>query len=109
MAYDESLAARVRLILAEHANVIERKMMGALCFMIRGHMSCGVSGASLMVRVGREAQDEVLAMPHVRLMQIGGQPVAGFILVDMPAMPSDEAFAGWVQRGIDFVSTLPPK
>ena len=39
MAYDEKLATRVRLALAA-ALATEKKMMGGLCFMVRGHMCC---------------------------------------------------------------------
>lgn len=109
MAYDETIAERVRQAFAGRDDIVARKMMGALCFMVGGHMCCGVSGSSLMVRVGREAQEQTLAMPHVRLMEIGGQPVAGFVLVSMAGIPSDDVLVEWIRRGTDFVATLPPK
>lgn len=109
MAYDEALAERVRRILAIRNDISERKMMGALCFMASGHMCCGVSGASLMVRVGREGQEQALSMPHVRLMQIGDRPATGFVLVDMAEMPSDEVIGAWVERGVGYAAQLPPK
>lgn len=87
MAYDEALAERVRQVHSGRDDIVERRMMGALCFMAGGHMCCGVSDSSLMVRVGREAQEQILAMPHVQLMEIGGQPVAGFVLISMGGFP----------------------
>jgi hypothetical protein len=44
MSFDEAAAQRVRRVLHGHANVAERKMMGALCFMLGGNICCGVSG-----------------------------------------------------------------
>lgn len=109
MAYDERLAGRVRQELAAEGDVAERKMMGALCFMLGGHMCCGVTGAALMVRVGREAYDDTLAEPHVAPMEIAGRPTVGFVTVDAAGIRSDAALAGWIRRATAFVSTLPPK
>jgi len=55
MAYDESTAARVRQVLAGQPGLVEKKMMGGLCFMVRGGMCCSVSGkGGLLVRVTPE-------------------------------------------------------
>ena len=45
MAYDQQMAERVRQVLSGRRDVIEKKMMGGLCFMIRGGMCCSVSGS----------------------------------------------------------------
>jgi hypothetical protein len=42
MAYDLSLADRIRTILEPRSGFSERKMFGGICFMINGHMCCGV-------------------------------------------------------------------
>ncbi len=42
MAYDETLAERVRQVMASHPSVAEKKMFGGLTFMLQGHMCCGV-------------------------------------------------------------------
>src|SRR4029077_19274194 len=52
MAYDEKTAARVRKALAGRHDVVEKKLMGGLCFMVNGNMCCSVSGkGGLLVRV----------------------------------------------------------
>jgi len=109
MAFDEALAARLRRILAARTGITERKMMGGLCFMVGEHMCCGVLGSALMVRVGRDAQGEVLRIPHVRKMEMSGRQVSGFILVDAAGLRSDAAISKWIERGIAFASTLSPK
>lgn len=109
MAYDEKLAQRVRQVVATRGDISERKMMGALCFMAGGHMCCGVTGSELMIRVGRDAYERTLAERHVRPMEIGSRQATGFVLVDAAGFRSDVALAEWIRRGIDFVSTLPPK
>ncbi len=110
MAYDEVLAARVRNELSDVGKLREQKMMGALCFMIRDHMCCGVTGNALMVRVGRDGYDTALAEEHVRPMEMtGGRRPRGFVLVDPPGIGTDEALHRWIRRGRTFLSTLPAK
>jgi hypothetical protein len=109
MPYDEPTAERVRQVLSRRRGVAEKRMMGALVFMVAGRMCCGVTGRALMVRVGRDAYARTVAQPHVRPMEIGGRRPAGFVLVDPPAIKAPAALAKWVQRGLDFAATLPAK
>jgi TfoX N-terminal domain len=89
--------------------LVEKKMMGALCFMLGGNMCCGVTGSALMVRVGHEAYPRTLKEPHVRPLEFAGRRPKGFVLVDPEGYRTDKALTAWLRRGIDFVSTLPAK
>ncbi|QIK79635.1 TfoX/Sxy family protein [Sphingomonas piscis] len=109
MAFDAPLAHRVRRVLSSRHSLTERKMMGALCFMVDGHMACGVTGSALMVRTGPDAYLAALAEPGVKPMEIGGRPTKGFVLVDQNRLKSNQLLKKWVQRGLDFVTTLPSK
>ena len=109
MAFDEKAAARVRRIFFGREDVIERKMMGGLCFMLGDAMCCGLTGDALMVRVGKQAHAEALAQPHARPMTFTGRPLSGFVFVDPDGYRDDVALAAWINRGIEFVATLPPK
>jgi hypothetical protein len=80
-------------------------MVGGLSFLVEGSMCCGVTGPDLMVRVGADARDRVLTEPHVRPMELGGRPLAAFVLVEPAGFETDGSLAAWVQRAIDFVST----
>ena len=106
MAYDEKTAERVRRALSGRRDVVERKMMGGLCFMVSGRMCCGVTGSALMVRVGREAYQRMLTEPHVRPLEFAGRRPTGFVLVDPEGYRTGPALATWIQRGIDFAATL---
>src|SRR5882762_3474315 len=67
MAYDEKTAERVREVLSDRRGVVEKKLIGGLCFMVNGSMCCSVSGrGGLLVRVGAEAHAQMLAEPHVQ-------------------------------------------
>ena len=81
MAYDETLAERVREALAGERGVDEIKMMGGLCFMVSGHMAVGIVGEELMVRVGAEGYERALGRVHAREMDFTGRAMKGFVLV----------------------------
>ena len=108
MAYQESLAARVRVAL-NHPHRTERKMFGGLSFMVHGHMVCGVLGDELIVRVGKDAYEDALKRPHAREMDFTGRPMKGMVYVGAEAIQDDDTLLAWVDRGLAFVETLPPK
>lgn len=109
MGYDAETAGRVRLFFSGRDDVVEKKMVGGVSFIINGSMCCGVTGSSLMVRVGADDRERALAEPHVRPMEFAGRPLSGFVCVDPPGFLTNAALAAWIQRGLDFVSRLPAK
>lgn len=109
MSYDEKTAHRVRQILSDRTDVVERKMFGGLCFMLKGCMCCGITTTAFMVRVGPDYYEEALAQPHARPMDFTGRPLTGMVYVDPAGHKTDVALAKWVARGVAFVSTLPAK
>ena len=109
MAYSESLAQRIRGVLTGHAPFIEKRMFGGLSFLYRGNMCCGVVGDTLMVRVGPDAYEESLALPHARPKDFTGKPRKGFVYVDPSALETKGDLAAWIGRGLTFVEKLPEK
>lgn len=109
MAYDESLAARIRQTLAPRPDIDERKMFGGLAFMLRGNMCCGVAGDSLMLRLGNEGAAAALRESHTKPMDFTGKPMKSMVYVDPEGIASPEELHRWVNRAADFAATLPPK
>ena len=109
MAYDEVLAERVRLQLASREGVSERRMFGGLCFMLHGNMALGIDKDRLMVRVGAEGYESALQRPHARPMDMTGRPMKGFVVVPPEGLQDCKNFRGWVEQGVDFALSLPPK
>lgn len=107
MAYDEKLADRIRKALAQYSGVTERKMMGGLSFMLRGHMCCGALRNDLVVRVGPQRYAEALARPNARPMDFTGRPLKGFVFVGPRGYKSAKDLITWVEQAVDFVSSLP--
>lgn len=109
MACDEKLVERIRAVLADCADVSERKMFGGLTFMLRGNMCCGVDKENLMVRVGPEVYDEALAQPGARLMDFTGRPMKGMVFVRPEGCESDDDLRDWVEHGVEYALSLPAK
>lgn len=109
MAYDEKLTQRVRALLVHHPEVTEKKMFGGLSFIIRGNMFCGVLNENLVVRTGLDGCEEALAEPYVRPMDFTGRPVKSMVFVGPEGCQSDEVLKRWIQRGLEFALSLPPK
>lgn len=109
MPYDEDLAKRTRAAISKLAPVEEKKMFGGLCFLVRGHMTCGTARSDLVVRVGPDAYDDALKQPGARPMDITGRPLKGLVYVNSKVAADNRSLARWVKRAVTFVETLPPK
>ena len=109
MSYDQEAAGRVRRMLSSRDDVVEKKMVGGLSFLVNGNMCCGIAGPALMVRVGRDGREQALREPYVQPMQFAGRTMAAFVRVDPAGFAADEELARWLQRGLEFTASLPPK
>lgn len=109
MSFDHGLAERIRDVLQGRRGVTERRMFGGLAFLLNGHMFVGVSGSTLMARVGAERHHDALAQPHARPMDFTGRPMTGFVFIDAPGTADDANLAAWVQWCAGYVGQLPPK
>jgi len=109
MAFDLTLAARMRAILARKKGIEERKMFGGVGFLLNGNMLVGVWKDSMIVRLGHDKFDDVLGEPHVREFDITGKPMKGWIMVEPDGLKDDDQLKDWIGRATTFVKTLPKK
>ena len=110
MAYDEELAQRIHHLLDGEPGVTSKKMFGGLGFMVEGHMAvAAASQGSLMVRADPADGEEWTDGASVTPMEMRGRPMAGWLLVAADALTGDDQLQLWVDRGVAFVRTLPPK
>lgn len=109
MAYDETLATRIRSAMGADKALSEKKMFGGLAFLHRGLMFVGVSGDKLMARVGKEHYADSLNREHVREMDFTGKPMQGYVYVEAAGLQSEEQLDFWLQRCRAFVRTLPAR
>jgi hypothetical protein len=109
MAYDETLAERIRQILARRKNVEEKKMFGCVCFLNSGNALAGVWKNSLIARLGPDEGEAALREPHVRAFDITGRPMRNWVAVEPEGVEDDDPLKAWIERATKFVRTLPKK
>jgi TfoX/Sxy family transcriptional regulator of competence genes len=109
MAYDEALAQRIRAALPDVPGATEKKMFGGIGFLVDGNMACGVNGENLIVRIRPDAADAALAQPAVRVFDMTGRPMKGWIVVEPAGVQSADDLRYWIAQGIAFAQSLPPK
>ena len=109
MAFDEELAERVRATLADAPGLVERKMFGGIAFMLSGHMTCGVAGDDLMLRLGPEGVAKALRDPHARPMDFTGRPMSSMVFIAPGGLRDQADLERWVGEARAFVASLPPK
>ena len=80
MAPQEGLATRIREAIGDRSGLAEKQMFGGLAFLVHGNMACGVRGEDLIVRLAA-------ADGHAE----------------------DDDLRRWVDRGLAYASSLPPK
>ena len=106
MAYDELLEQRVRLFFdAKRIKHESKRMMGGLCFMVKGKMCVGVEKDRLMARIGPEAYDDALTRKGCRPMDFTGRPMRGFVFVEIEGLKSDKALAFWLELALAYNPT----
>lgn len=103
MAYDDQLAERVRRFLAENAtSVEEKKMMGGLCFLVRGKMCVGIEKRRLMVRIDPEIYESALTRKGCVPMDFTGRPMRGFVFVEPEGTRSGRDLHSWISLALEF-------
>ena len=108
MSAESDLALRVRAALHGVEAVREVKMFGGVGFMVNGNLVAAASKRGLLLRVGRERQDEALAQPGIRPMEMRGRRMEGYVYADPPPA-SEDAIKALIRSALDYVHTLPPK
>ena len=113
MAYDEGLAVRFRDALNDRANIVEKRMMGGLCFLHNGNMIGGADKdkqgtGRFMFRVGKDNESKALSRPGASIVKMGSRRMGGMIFVDEEVC-SEQALSDWISLALSFVTTLPPK
>ena len=110
MAFDEDLANRVRELVSGEPHVKEQRMFGGLAFLVAGNMSVGVSGqGGLMVRVAPEDTEALAGEQHARPFEMCGRPMRGWLRVDAEGVRTKRELQPWVERGVAYARSLPPK
>ena len=110
MAYDEDIANRIRELVQGADGLSEMRMFGGLAFLINGNMAVAASGqGGLLLRCDPAETDELVREPSVDRFEMRGKEMDGWLRVDAPAIETDEGLGRWVDVGVGYARSLPPK
>ncbi len=104
------LAGRIREGLGDDPGVTERKMFGGLAFLVGGNMAVAASGqGGLLVPVDPAESDQLVAETDARPMEMRGRQMQGWLRVDSDDVKTEPALSRWVELGVAYARSLPPK
>lgn len=110
VAYDEDLADRIREVVGAEPGLTEKRMFGGLAFLIRGNMAVAASGqGGVMVRVDPGESGELVESGDAELVVMRGRPMRGWLRVAPEHLRTQKQLTRWVDLGVAYARSLPPK
>ena len=110
MAYDEQLADRIRAHVEHEKGLTEKRMFGGLAFLINGRMAVAAgSTGDVMLRVDPKDTERLLQLPNASPVEMRGREMVGWLNLDANLISSEDEMAEWIQRGVSYAKSLPPK
>lgn len=104
MAYDTSLADRVREYLAgfSELEIEEKEMFGGLAFLVNGKMCANISGQNLMCRFDRALTEELSERAGFVQMMMQGKEYKGYCYIEPQGIKSKKDLEFWIDICLDF-------
>ncbi|EHQ25249.1 TfoX/Sxy family protein [Mucilaginibacter paludis] len=104
MAYNETLANRVREIIADSGEerVEEKKMFGGLCFLVDDKICVGVNKDRMLVRLNPAIFEDALEKEGVVPMAREGRGMKGYVFVIDEFLSSPQELNYWVKLALEF-------
>jgi len=84
-------------------------MFGGVCFMLNGHMCCGVTRDLLVLRLGEEGAADAFRRPHTREMDFTGRPMKAMVYVEPAGTATEAKLGAWIEKAARFVNGLPAR
>ena len=106
MAYDEGLAQRIKTCWTscKHLNWSQKR-----CSAASGLWCRATWPVAYTMRIGPERHAWGIKMPHTLPFDITGRVNKGWVMVVAEGCESDKDLYEWVEQGVDFALSLPPK
>jgi TfoX/Sxy family transcriptional regulator of competence genes len=110
VAYDKTIEAIIQSLYTGEPGLISKRMFGGVCYLHDGNMAFGIYEDNLIVRLGspEQAQQEInlgRALPF----DITGKAMKGWVMIPKTRLAAAGDYRKWLDRGLAFAKTLPPK
>lgn len=109
MPYDEYLADRLRHALSRTPNVIERKQMGGISFLVNDVLCIHAdSKGGIMQRCLPQLTNELIKKPGVKQFEMKGKPLKGWLMVSPEAVDNEADFDFWLNIALEAARAAKP-
>lgn len=110
MPHDKDIEEVIQKIYVEEQDLTPKRMFGGMCYLVGGNMAFGIYKDNLIIRLGSPEQahqeiDSGRALPF----DITGKAMKGWVMVPKDRLDAAGDYRKWVDRGLAFAKTLPPK
>ena len=103
------LIERFAAILDGFPQAARRKMFGYPAAFIGGNMATGLFADTWVVRLSANEIEAARAAGAGSFEPMPGKPMKAFVVIPAADVADDTAIRAWVERGIAFAASLPPK
>jgi hypothetical protein len=88
----------------------EKRMFGCLAFLINGYLAVSAtSPGGLLLRVDPVQTDALVTEPDAQRFTMRGREMDGWVRIDADALETDDELERWIDRGVAYARSLPPK
>jgi hypothetical protein len=96
--------------LPDDPRIERRKMFGYPCAFIGGNLFTGLHQENVIVRLAETDRVAAIRKQGARLFEpMTGRPMREYIVLPKSALADRGALAAWLQRGLSYAASLPPK
>ncbi len=103
------LVARFGEVLARYPDATRKPMFGFPAAFVGGNMATSLFRDRWIVRLPLAEIDAALAGGAEAFEPMPGRPMTGYVAIPRADVDDDGRLAAWVERGIGWAATLPPK
>jgi len=108
MAYNELLEQKIEACV-DVKKLDKKKMFGGLGYLVNGNMCFGVYRDDLILRCEPEKGVDLLKNRNIRVFDITGKPMKGWLLIDPKEWNDKKKLKGLLDIGLKFAKGLPKK
>lgn len=102
MAYNDTIANRIRGALSHLSNVKEKKMFGGLAFMVDDKMCITAGADRMMCRINPAIHDEVIKRNGCHTVIMSGREYKGYVHVAWDSLQNQEDFDYWIGLALHY-------
>ncbi|MGB5911778.1 MAG: TfoX/Sxy family protein [Promethearchaeia archaeon] len=109
MVYNEKMDSKLNGFISKWKNISKKKMFGGTGYLLNGNMVAGIHKDFYILRLGEKNANKAIKLPNIRVFDITGRAMKGWIMAEENAFSDDDILKEWLIKAKEFVETLPAK